>query len=466
MGQSQPEAIVAQLLDVVGVLAQAATRDARRLVTARTVDDILPIEGADAIELAVVGGWKVVVKKGDFKIGDPAIYFEIDSFLPDGVEAWQFLVDKSPKMFEGKKGHKLRTIKLRGQISQGLILPLASLPLVAAVCKNDPMPDGLSEDVQAAYKDLAYGMHEYEAALDARDMDFSGLLGVVKWEATLHASLAGQAEGLFPSFIRKTDQERCQNIVDEIFGYEDTVIPAAGERPEIIRPARATRDRFYEVTMKMDGSSGTFFVRQRYSEPVLDSDGALIAPELGVCSRNLQLKISDANKDNTFVRVLFDTGLNIALENFHLNTGRSIAVQGEVMGPNIQGNRENLTKVTLFVYDIYDIDKREYVTQADRFAILRELKLLAPTLRHVPIYVLGGKPGSKASFVEFDNIAYEDFVCHTLEHLGLTSIDELLKFAEGPSLVHPIREGVVFKADDGTFSFKAISNTYLAKEKD
>src|SRR5437868_5252327 len=95
--------------------------ETRVLASFRTVDAIEPIEGADAIELAVVGGWKVVTKKGEFNSGDLCVYVEIDSFMPDGVPAWQFLIDKQPKMMGGAKGHKLRTIRLRGQTSQGLI---------------------------------------------------------------------------------------------------------------------------------------------------------------------------------------------------------------------------------------------------------------------------------------------------------------------------------------------------------
>lgn len=96
----------------------------RRLATFRTIDDLSPIEGADLIEVATIGGWKVVVKKGEFKVGDGCVYFEIDSFLPDGVPAWQFLVDKQGREFEGVRGHRLRTVKLRGTTSQGLVLRL------------------------------------------------------------------------------------------------------------------------------------------------------------------------------------------------------------------------------------------------------------------------------------------------------------------------------------------------------
>ena len=427
----------------------------RRLVTARTIDAVEPIEGADAIEVVVIGGWKVVVKKGEFKPNDPCIYFEIDSFLPDGNPAWQFLVDKSPKMFEGVKGHKLRTIKLRGQVSQGFVLPIGALPAVAYVLADDAAP---------------------------RDLDFSALLGIKKFEAPLPACLQGQAEGLFPSFIQKTDQERCQNLKGEIFGYDEVRV-ALGDwldvkvtppshnqliqgmsetgtweevwneaeplgtmthwKPIMVRPAKASRDDQFEVSIKLDGSSMTAFVRA--DETGTDDSRVLeIAPRVGVCSRNLELKISDANKDNTFVRVLFDTCLNVALEAWFQRTGIEIAVQGEVMGPGIQGNREGFTKPTLFVFDVFFINDHRYATPAERMAVFDFLKSIAPTIEHVPVL------HSSA----------------TLEELGTTTVELLLAFAEGPSINNKIREGVVFKRKDGQFSFKAISNLFLAKEKD
>ena len=96
----------------------------RKLVTVRTIDAVNPIPDADAIEVATIGGWNVVVKKGEVKAGDKCVYFEIDSFLPTGNPAWQFLVDKQSRTFEGVVGHRLRTVKLRGVTSQGLALRL------------------------------------------------------------------------------------------------------------------------------------------------------------------------------------------------------------------------------------------------------------------------------------------------------------------------------------------------------
>src|SRR5574343_76582 len=101
----------------------------RKLVTIRTIDDIRAIEGADAIVCARIGGWDVVVKKDEFKIGDLCVYFEIDSFLPETDFRYQFLM-KNKITWNGHFGARLKTIKLRGQISQGLALPCKDFPEV------------------------------------------------------------------------------------------------------------------------------------------------------------------------------------------------------------------------------------------------------------------------------------------------------------------------------------------------
>jgi RNA ligase (TIGR02306 family) len=98
----------------------------RKLATIRVIDGIQPIQGADAIECAVVGGWKVVVKKGEFLVGESALYLEIDSWVPHELAPFLTKGDEA-KEFEGVKGNRLRTVKLRGQISQGLLLPLAAI---------------------------------------------------------------------------------------------------------------------------------------------------------------------------------------------------------------------------------------------------------------------------------------------------------------------------------------------------
>lgn len=361
----------------------------RKLVTIRTIKELNPIPGADMIEVATVDGWKLVVKKGEFKVGDPCVYFEIDSFLPEADPRYAFIMKSGVREFEGARGHKLRTVKLRGQISQGLALPLGT-------AENTVFP----EIWQYLWDHNMDETSPYEA-------DFSELLGIKKWEPQLPAELAGLVKGYFPSWIRKTDQERCQNIVDEIF-VENA-------------------DAKYEITIKLDGTSATFYHR----------DG-----EIGACSRNLELKICDDNATNTYVRILMDSGLNTVLPQLG-----NIAVQGEIMGPGIQNNREGLKAAKFFVFDVYLIDEARYMTPAERqalFDLLIDMGVNPNLVAHVPI------------------IAYTAKLYDTL---GITNVDQLLKFAEGKSLVNPVREGLVFKRIDGGFSFKAISNLYLEKEK-
>ena len=113
----------------------------RHLASVKTIDRIEPIEGADRIEVAVIGGWKVVVAKGEFEAGDKCVYFELDCSLPTDDPRFAFLADRGVKKWlyvpEGHEdvapiqitGHVLKTAKLRGQVSQGLVMSLGTLGL-------------------------------------------------------------------------------------------------------------------------------------------------------------------------------------------------------------------------------------------------------------------------------------------------------------------------------------------------
>jgi RNA ligase (TIGR02306 family) len=179
----------------------------RKLATIQRVKDIRPIDGADAIELVFIHGWQVVSKKGEHKVGDLVVYLEIDSFLPIREE-FEFLRKSSYKKMGELEGFRLRTIKLRGQLSQGLVLPLSAL-------------DGKDEMV------LEEGV------------DVSDVLGIFKYEPPVPAQLSGKVRGNFPSFIPKTDEERVQNLTNIL---------------EVL-----TGKSMY-VTEKLDGSSATFYL--------------------------------------------------------------------------------------------------------------------------------------------------------------------------------------------------------------
>ena len=306
----------------------------RKLVTVRQVSSVDPIPGADLIECITVEGWKLVSAKGNFQPGDLCVYFEIDSFLPDGNPLWQDLVNKSPREFEGRRGHALRTIKLRGQISQGFAIPVREF-------KTEPESTTSSgNQVQDALDDLSFVLGKEVAIQEIRQMDFAELLGVVKYEKPIPACLNGLMDGNFPSFIRKTDQERCQNI------------------PELFDDLTAE----YEVTLKLDGTSITIY---SYDDHV------------GVCGRNFEFKLCEENYENSYVRAALDSGLLDFIKNFE----RNIAFQGELMGPGIQGNRESLSKAEIFIFDIFDIDRGTYLTPSERMDLLKEI----PKIKHVPV---------------------------------------------------------------------------------
>jgi RNA ligase (TIGR02306 family) len=319
----------------------------RKLASIRTIKEIKPHNNADSLELAVVDGWQVVVKKDEFKTGDKVVYFEVDSVLPV-QEQYEFLRKCCYVNKDWIEGFRLKTIKLRGELSQGLVLP----------CTYD-VPDGV---------------------------DVTELLGVKKWEPPVPAQLSGLIKGNFPTFIPKTDQERIQNL------------------PEIF----SDKESEWEVTLKVDGSSMTVYW--------LD-DG------MHVCSRNLELKLDQ--EGNSFVETAKRTFPKYPM---YFN---QLAIQGELMGPGIQGNREKLDKHYFYVYDVYDISEHRYLSPSERQEFCR-----AHSLLHVPI-------------ISWDRV---------------TDLQDMLNKADIPSINHPIAEGVVWKHVDGEKSFKVINNKFLLKE--
>lgn len=342
----------------------------RELVKIVTVDEVIRHPNADALEIAVIGGWQCCVKLGEFVAGSKGVYFEIDSMLPLDKPEFEFLAKRNEREFEGKVYSRIRTMKLRGELSQGLLLPMTTL---------DSLPKDSLEPLQE-------------------------LLGVVKYEPTLAACLSGIAKGNFPSFLRKSGLERCQNLKREITNSID-----AGEE--------------FEVTYKLDGSSFTAYAFKCSEDEVYT----------GVCSRNLELKIDESNSGNTFVQTFISNDLDGKLRGFYQLTNKLVAIQGEMCGPSIQNNFEGLDKVELFVYSVFDIREQQYMAP-DAAKIAVELM----GLQYVPIY--------------------------TERHVLTESIGELLALADGESgLRGKFREGLVFKSLSREFSFKAISNRYLIK---
>lgn len=329
------------------------------------IDAINPIEGADQIEVAQIGGWKVVVKKGEYTAGSLAVYCEIDSFIPHSIAPFLTKPGQFPKVYNEVEGQRLRTVKLRGQISQGLLLPIS-------VRGSDGLVVG---------------------ALFTEGDDVTEFLGVQKWEPPQEFR-AANAKGSFPYFIPKTDQERIQNLSRSLEKWN-------------------AENHQWQVTEKIDGSSMTVFYK----------DG-----EVGVCSRNLELK-----DDGT--STFWETAKSEGLVEKLIALGKNIALQGELIGGQIQGNAYKVGEFQFHLYDIFDIDAQQYLTPKDAEGTALQLNI-----RHVPVL--------------------EQFTTFGVR------MEDLITYAEGKSVVgaKPEREGLVFKSlNEPETSFKVISNKWLLK---
>jgi RNA ligase (TIGR02306 family) len=341
----------------------------RKLATVRKIDEIRPIEGADAIELAIIGGWQTVIKKNEYRPGDLAVYCEIDSWIPTTLAPF-LSKGKEPREFNGVKGERLRTVKLRGALSQGLLLPMFVLA----------------------------GEDSMDVSAYAPGDDCTEYLRIQKWEMPIPAQLAGQVRGNFPTQIPKTDQERVQNLVKEV-------------------QQAAANELQFEVTEKLEGSSMTCY---------------LIDGVFGVCSRNLDLK---ETAENAFWQVARREKIEEKMRAAH--NGSDFAIQGELIGPGIQGNIYKLSQCEFYVFDVYNVSGGFYAIPSERRSLIDDMGL-----KHVPV-------------ISPD------------KDLGVGSVADILEWAEDKSRLNTSqeREGIVFKENNGGMTFKAISNRYLAAEK-
>lgn len=305
----------------------------RKLATIRRISDIQPIDGADRIEVATVDGWKVVVAKDvGHKVGDLVVYCEIDSFLPIREE-YEFLRKSSyKKMTDGSEGFRLKTARLRNQISQGLLLPIS----VFSGYGYRVSEDLLNENPALEPNRVAVSPEDMIPLVPGQDV--TGLLGIIKYEPPIPAELAGKVKGAFPSFIPKTDEERIQNLASEYEGMK------GGD---------------YYATEKLDGTSSTFYLN---------------AGEFGICSRNWELSESEGN---TFWRLARELKLEEKLR----MTGCNLAIQGETIGEGIQGNPYKIKGQTVKFFNAFDIDKQEYLS----FPVFKQLIEVALECETVPV---------------------------------------------------------------------------------
>ena len=375
----------------------------RALAYIEKIEEIVPIPGYDRVEHARIRGWWVVVKKDEFKVGDKAVYFEVDSKVPASDERFAFLESKR---------YRIKTQKMCKVYSQGLALPVELFPEV----KNQGIGADVTKILNITYaneEDLLRKTdssdEKYKAMEARRKKLFKKPLvkKIMKYEfgRKLMFMIFGKKDdkkGGFPKWIVKTDEVRIENAP---FYLE-------------------SKDSWIK-TEKLDGTSCTFAVEK----------GSGKKYEFIVCSRNIrQVTRTQAtyHEDNIYWELADKYNIEKVLTQYAKKNGYAkVVLQGEGVG-KVQGNPYKLKENRLFVFNLVVNEKRVGTMEMAQFC---KENGLTP----VPIieteYILPG------------------------------TMEELKQEADGYSMVNPKvkREGFVYRSKDGSISFKNVSREYLLK---
>jgi len=281
----------------------------RKLASVQVISSLESIEGADKIMKATVLGWELVVLKNEFKVGDKCVYMEVDSILPEKKE-FEFLRSKK---------FRIKTIRLRGQVSQGICFPLSVLPK----CKYGDGSSDYYEEGDDVTKALGVRKYDPQAEAELRELErrnaiHNNRLRKYFMKYPWYRRLILKPQRLRrPSFVKKTDEDRIQLF------------------PRICEEEKGTQ---FFATEKLDGTSASYFVikkgfRNRY----------------GVCSRNYQL----TKKDNVYWRVSNKLEIDKILKQLMKLYGVDmVLIQGEIIGPKVQGNKYKLDELELYIFNL------------------------------------------------------------------------------------------------------------------
>lgn len=384
----------------------------RMLAYTVTIDSITPIEKADNIELAHVGGWNVIIRKNEFNVGDMAVFFEIDSLLPE-TEWSEFL---RPKKF------KVKTYKLGkfNVISQGLLLPMSILPnnktyeLHEDVTKLLGIKYYVAEDNARKAKSNPNAKYNNMCARNSNLAKKKWWKWLMKraWGRKLLFVFFGRKKDNpknWPNWVKKTDEDRIENVM---FMLED-------KNP-------------YVVTEKIDGTSTTFF---------LDLTGR--KPDFGVCSRNVRQMDADQKNfisdmsgiGNVYWEMAFKYDVEDALKDIaKKHNHKHVVLQGETYGESVQGNKYKLDERRFAAFNL--------IFDGERLGSVEAKKILA---------------GYDIPFVPIidDNYILPD----------ADDFEEFKQSADGKSVINKkcLREGFVYRSQDGQRSFKNVSRKFLLK---
>lgn len=384
----------------------------RALAHVELINNISPIPDADKIEVASVLGWKVVVSKSDgFKVGDKVVYIEIDSKVPERPE-FEFLRDRK---------FRVRTIRLRGQYSQGLIVPMSILkrdyPVGTDVTKelgityyvpedndrkaNTPNPKLKYQSMAARHKELF------------KKKPFRWLMRH-EWGRRLLFLFLGKKRDnphAFPTkfkFVHKTDEVRVENI-PEVLGYKNPLI----------------------VTEKLDGTSSTYIVERikRFGRTTYEfwvtSRNVRLMDENQSCYHDYSIYWQNAKKYNIEQHLIDYLKANPTLD--------YVCLQGESVG-NVQGNPLKLKEDDLYVFNFIRSDNGR-VSSLDGKAIVESWGM-----KWVPILDTNYKMPN--------------------------DMEEFKQYATAKSVVNPsvLREGIVLRDPETDLSFKNVSREFLLKK--
>lgn len=297
----------------------------RQLVTIQKIDKIIKHPNADRLNIATIGLWEMITA-ASLNAGDEVLFFEIDSMIPLNDSRFEFLKGRNEKVLNDTTYSRLRTMRLRGELSQGLIIPIKEFE------------------------------REVEQFLNTEnELDLQEILGVKKYEAPAWISRGKGSNpeigNSFPDFVPKTDQERIQNCIRQ---YQDAV----------------ANNESFEASFKLHGSSITILVKNN---------------QLEICSRNYSLRIPDVFEwnevTNHFISTAIKAGIVFKLLLLHSMTGKNIALQGELFGEGINKNFENIKGLDINIFDVYDIDAMRYLLPKERMEFLN-----THNIKSVPIY--------------------------------------------------------------------------------
>lgn len=387
------------------------TNTERSLAHVEEIANITPIPGADRIAMAQILGWRCIIAKEEFNIGDKCIYFEIDSLVNKEDERFAFLE---------KKNYKVKTMKLGkfNVISQGLAMPLSEfpelgdLPVGTDVTKKlkvtyynaeDRKRKSAGPDPDAKYKSMAARHKELFRKRPIR------WLMRREWGKKLLFVFFGKKKDnpkRMPSWIRRSDEIRCENI------------------PWIFND----RVRRYSVTCKLDGTSSTYGLEKQKK-----------GYDFIVCSRNVRQKDRDQecyHELNVYWEMADKYNIREKLEKFAKKYNvNQMYLQGETVGAKVQGNPYNMGVRNFYAFNLVVDGVRYDNEQLFEWCETYEIP-------HVPLI--------------FKNHQIPD------------NIDDMKAEAHGYSVLNPavLREGLVYRDEkDPHFSFKNVDIDYLMKQQ-